>query len=66
MVKMVNIALDDVKFETLPAGNFSNKVITELRNEKGSMVGKFVTTGVGMGEHQRRLKAIVKRTVKQK
>ena len=64
MVGMVNITLDNVKFETLPAGNF--KVVTELRNEKGSMVGKFVTTGVGMDEHQRRLKAIVKRTVKRK
>lgn len=69
MAKIVNIALDNIQFETdgrLADGNFSNKVITELRNGKGSLVGKFVTTGVGIDEHQRRFKAIVKRTVKRK
>jgi hypothetical protein len=64
MVQQAGIVLNGFKFEIMPVTCMSNQVVTYIRNGEGKSVGKFVTSGVGLAEHQRRFKAVVKRTIK--
>jgi hypothetical protein len=42
----------------------ATQVISHIKNSQGQYVGKFVTSGVGLAEHKRRLKAVAKDKIK--
>ena len=61
---MMGVSLKGLSSSVVTNGFMSNKVVSFIKNDHGAYVGKFVTTGVGLAEHNRRLKAVVKKTVK--
>ncbi len=58
-----SLSLDGLKLEKIRVDGMY-AVSTPIRNGQGQHIGKFVTNGVGMEEHHRRLKGLVKRTIK--
>ena len=62
MVQPVAIPLTNLRLGAF--GQEGNRAYTMILTNTGQAVGKFVTVGHGYQEHQRRLKAVVKRTVK--
>ena len=64
MTKQTKIALDGFEFEAMPIKYMGNNLITHIRNNAGKSVGKFMTSGIGLDEHQRRFKAVIKKTVR--
>jgi hypothetical protein len=64
MVHKVNVALRGLKTQFMTVGWGMREMKSKITNSQGNYVGTFITNGVGMAEHKRRLKAIVKDTVK--
>ena len=62
MVQHVAIPLTNLRLGAF--GQEGNRSYTMIKTDTGHTVGKFVTVGHGYEEHQRRLKAVVKKTVK--
>ena len=42
----------------------NTQLSTCIKNNEGQVVGRFATSGVGFIEHNRRFKAVVKKTLK--
>ena len=65
MANKTKIALRGLKAQLITAGwTFQGEVKSRVTNSQGNYVGAFITNGVGLEEHKRRLKAIVKDSVK--
>ena len=65
MVHKTKVSLRGLKTQIITKGfGLHNEFKSRITNSQGKYVGTFVTNGVGMEEHKRRLKAIVKDTVK--
>ena len=65
MVHKVKVALRGLKSQVITKGwSVQNEVKSRITNSQGKYVGAFITSGVGMAEHKRRLEAIKKDTVK--
>ena len=58
------VALRGLRFEPVKAAYVNTQLATYIKNNEGQVVGKFVTSGVGLIEHNRRFKAVVKKTLK--
>ena len=58
------VSLRSVKCETLQSNPMSHEVVSQFKNSLGQYVGKFVTSGIGLDEHKRRLKVISKESIK--
>ena len=57
------VALRGLRFEAVKS-YVNTQLSTCIKNNEGQVVGKFVTSGVGFIEHNRRFKAVVKKTLK--
>ena len=65
MVNKTKVSLRGLKTQVITKGwSFNSDFKSRVTNSQGKYVVTFVTNGVGMEEHKRRLKAIVKDTVK--
>jgi len=58
------VGLRGLRFEMVKVGHPHVQLATRIKNNEGYVVGKFVTSGVGLIEHNRRFKAVVKKTLK--
>ena len=64
MVHKTKVSLRGLKTQFMTVGWGMREMKSKITNSQGNYVGTFITNGVGMAEHKRRLKAIVKDTVK--
>jgi len=65
MVHKVKVALRGLKTQIITKGwGLHNEFKSRITNSQGKYVGTFITNGVGLAEHKRRLEAIKKDTVK--
>ena len=64
MVHKVKVSLRGLKSQFVTSGYGVRELKSKITNSQGSYVGSFTTSGVGLEEHKRRLKAIAKPTVK--
>ena len=64
MVHKVKVSLRGLKSQVVAVGYGMRELKSKITNSQGSYVGTFTTSGVGLEEHRRRLKAIAKPTVK--
>lgn len=62
MVQQTTINLKNLRLGSY--GNEGNRSYTMILTNTGHAVGKFVTVGHGYQEHVRRLKAVIKKGVK--
>ena len=64
MVHKTKVALRGLKSQIVTVGYGMREMKSKITNSQGSYVGSFTTSGVGLEEHMRRLKAITKTTIK--
>ena len=64
MATKTKVSLRGLKSELMTIGWMANKIESRIKNRKGQIIGKFITSGVGLDEHKRRLKAVAKDKVK--
>tara|TARA_R110000824_G_C15182232_1_gene673891 strand:+ start:71 stop:289 length:219 start_codon:yes stop_codon:yes gene_type:complete len=64
MVHKVKVSLRGLKTQIVTSGYGMRELKSKVTNSQGSYVGSFTTSGVGLQEHQRRLEAIKKDTVR--
>ena len=65
MVHKTKISLRGLKTQIITKGfGLQNEFKSRVTNSQGNYVGTFITNGVGLEEHRRRIKAIVKDTVR--
>jgi len=64
MVHKTKVALRGLKSQVVTTGYGMREMKSKITNSQGNYVGSFTTSGVGLEEHRRRLKAIAKTTVK--
>ena len=57
------VALRGLRFEAVKS-YVNTQLSTCIKNNEGQVVGRFATSGVGFIEHNRRFKAVVKKTLK--
>ena len=61
MVHKTKVSLRGLKTQIITKGfGLHNEFKSRITNSQGKYVGTFITNGVGMAEHKRRLKAIAK------
>ena len=64
MVHKTKVALRGLKTQVVTTGYGMREMKSKITNSQGSYVGTFITNGVGLEEHKRRLKAIAKDKVR--
>ena len=64
MATKTKVLLRGLRSELVTSGWMATEVVSHIKNSKGQYVGKFVTSGVGLAEHKRRLKAVAKDKIK--
>jgi hypothetical protein len=64
MVHKVKVALRGLKSQIVSSGYGVRELKSKITNSQGKYVGMFITSGVGLEEHRRRLAAIAKDTVR--
>ena len=64
MATKTKVSLRGLKSEVITSGWLASEVVSHIKNSQGKYVGKFVTSGVGLAEHKRRLKAVAKAKIK--
>ena len=64
MVHKTKVALRGLKTQVVTTGYGMREMKSKITNSQGSYVGTFITNGVGLEEHRRRLKAIAKDKVR--
>ena len=64
MVHKTKVSLRGLKSQVMTAGYGMREMKSKITNSQGSYVGTFITNGVGLEEHRRRLKAIAKDKVR--
>ena len=64
MVARTKVSLRGLKTQFMTVGWGMREMRSRVTNSQGGYVGAFITSGVGMAEHKRRLKALVKDRVR--
>ena len=64
MVHKTKVSLRGLKTQFMTVGWGMREMKSKITNSQDGYVGMFITNGVGMAEHQRRLKAFAKDKVK--
>ena len=64
MVHKTKVSLRGLKSQFVTVGYGMREMKSKITNSQGSYVGTFITNGVGLEEHRRRLKAIAKDKVR--
>ena len=64
MAYRTKVSLRGLKTQFMTVGWGVREMRSRITNSQGSYVGTFITSGVGMAEHKRRLKAFAKDRVK--
>jgi len=64
MVNKTKVSLRGLKTQIVTVGWGVQEMKSKITNSQGSYVGSFITNGVGLEEHKRRLKAFAKDKVK--
>ena len=64
MVNRTKVSLRGLKTQIVTVGWGVQEMKSKITNSQGSYVGSFITNGVGLEEHKRRLKAFAKDKVK--
>ena len=64
MATKTKVSLKGLKTQLVTSGYGMRGLKSKVTNSQGSYVGSFTTSGVGLEEHMRRLKAITKTTIK--
>ena len=64
MPTTTKVSLRGLKTQFMTVGWAMKETKSKVTNSQGSYVGVFVTSGVGLDEHKRRLKAFAKDTIK--
>tara|TARA_B100000745_G_C19918619_1_gene308651 strand:+ start:338 stop:556 length:219 start_codon:yes stop_codon:yes gene_type:complete len=64
MVHKTKVSLRGLKSQFVTVGYGMRELKSKITNSQGSYVGSFITSGVGLEEHKRRLKAFAKDKVR--
>ena len=64
MVHKTKVSLRGLKTQIVTVGYGMRELKSKITNSQGKYVGTFITSGVGLEEHRRRLTAIAKDTVR--
>ena len=64
MSKTRKVSLRGLRAQLITSGWTATQVVSQIQNSKGQYVGKFTTSGIGVDEHKRRLKAFAKDSIR--
>ena len=64
MTTRTKVSLRGLKTQFMTVGWGMREMKSKITNSQGNYVGMFITSGVGLEEHKRRLKAFAKDRVK--
>jgi hypothetical protein len=64
MATKTKVSLRGLRTQFMTSGWAMREMKSKVTNSQGNYVGMFVTSGIGRGEHNRRLKAFAKDKVK--